>query len=110
METTELRTWLENSLDPCKFEGEANFSEELIIDYKEYIKTAKNEELLCQNDFEAVLAALCCYGYGANISEGVQKVAADRKCYQKCSLCVTVCWIGKIYQSITVKKGWLLTS
>ena len=106
METTELRTWLENSLDACKFEGGTNNW----LQYKEYIKTAKNEEMLCEDDFEAVLAALCCYEYGANISEGVQKVATDRKYYQKCSLCVIVCWIAKIYQSITVKKGWLLTS
>ena len=45
--------------------------------YREYIKTAKNvgfcEELLSENDFEAVLATFCCYDYGANTSEAVQK-------------------------------------
>ena len=43
--------------------------------------TAKNssfcEELPCENDFEAVLATFCCYDYGANVSEAVQKIAAD---------------------------------
>ena len=35
--------------------------------YKKYIKTAKNsgfcEELLSENDFEAVLVNFCCYEY-----------------------------------------------
>ena len=68
--------------------------------YKEYIKTAKNsgfsEELLSENDFEAVLAALYCFDYGANASEAVQKIATDQKDYKKCSSCVMVCWIAKI--------------
>ena len=42
-------------------------------------KTAKNgsfcEELLSENDFEAVLANFCCYDYGANTSEAVQKIS-----------------------------------
>ena len=54
--------------------------------YKEYIKTEKNgafgEELLSENDFEAVLANFCCYDYGANASEAVQKIATDQKDYQ----------------------------
>ena len=45
--------------------------------YREYIKTAKNDDyckgLLSENDFEAVLATFCCYDYGANASEAVQK-------------------------------------
>ena len=47
--------------------------------YRQYIKTAKNgsfcEELLGEIDFKAVLANFCCYGYGANASEAVQKIA-----------------------------------
>ena len=47
--------------------------------YTEYIKTVKNnsfcEELLSENDFEAVLANFCCYDYGANVSEAVQKIS-----------------------------------
>ena len=39
--------------------------------------------------------------------EAVQKIATNPKDYHKYSSCVTVCWIVKIYQSITVKKGWL---
>ena len=61
--------------------------------YKEYNKTAKNngfcEELLCENDFEAVLATFCCYDYGASASEAVPKIATDQKHYHKCSSCVT---------------------
>ena len=47
--------------------------------YKEYIKTTKYgsfcEELRSENDFEDVLANLCCYNYGANTSEAVQKIS-----------------------------------
>ena len=75
-------------------------------------KTAKNsgfcEELLSENDFEVVLATFSCYDYGANASEAVQKIATGQKDYHKCSSCVIVYWIAKIYQSITVKKGCLL--
>ena len=49
--------------------------------YKAYIKTAKNdgfcEELISENDFDAVLATIYCYDHGANVSEAVQKIAAD---------------------------------
>ena len=45
--------------------------------YRKYIKTAKNgsfcEELLSENDFETILVNFCCYEYGANASEAVQK-------------------------------------
>ena len=47
--------------------------------YREYIKTAKNgsfcEDLLGEIDFKAILANFCCYGYGANASEAVQKIS-----------------------------------
>ena len=76
--------------------------------YREYIKTAKNggfcEVLLYENDFEAVLATFCCYEYGANASEAVQKIATDQKDYHKYSSCIIACLIAKIYQWITVKK------
>ena len=49
------------------------------------------EELFSENDFEAVLATFCCYDYGANASEAVQKIATDQKDYHKCSSCVIVC-------------------
>ena len=62
--------------------------------YREHIKTVKNggfcEELLSENHFEAVLATFCCYEYGGNASEAVQKIAADQKDYPKCSSCVIV--------------------
>ena len=58
------------------------------------MKTAKNggfcEELLCENDFETVLATFCCYDYGANASEAFQKKATDQKDYRKCSSRVIV--------------------
>ena len=43
------------------------------------------EELVTENDFQAVLAI------GANASEAVQKIATDQKDYHKCSSCVIVC-------------------
>ena len=47
--------------------------------YRKYIKTAKNggfcEELLSENDFEAVLVNFCCCEYGAKASEAVQKIS-----------------------------------
>ena len=62
------------------------------------------EELLSENDFEAVLATFYCYDYGANASEAVQKIATNQKDYHKSSSCVTICLIAKINQSITIKK------
>ena len=63
--------------------------------YREYIKTAKNggfcEDLLSENNFEAVLATFYCYDYGANAFEAVQKIATDLKDYCKCSSSVIVC-------------------
>ena len=55
------------------------------------------------------LATFCCYDYGTNAFEVVQKIATDQEDFHKCSSCLIVCWIAKIYQSITVKKVWLLT-
>ena len=58
-------------------------------------KTAENgkfcEEMLSENDFEAVLATFCCYDHGAKASEAVQKIATDQKEYRKCSSCVIIC-------------------
>ena len=51
--------------------------------YIDYIKTAKNggfyKELLSENDVEAVLGTFCCYDYGANASEAVQRITTDQK-------------------------------
>ena len=49
------------------------------------------EELVSENDFEAVLATFCYYDYGAKASEAVQKIATDQKEYHKCSFCVIIC-------------------
>ena len=45
------------------------------------------EELFSENAFEAVLATFCCYGYGANASESVQKIATNQRDQHKCSSC-----------------------
>ena len=69
--------------------------------YRGYIETAKNsdfcERLLYENDFEAVLAAFCCYDHGAKASEAVQMIATDQNEYRKCSSCVIICRTAKIY-------------
>ena len=49
------------------------------------------EELLNENDFEAILTTLCCHDYGAKTSEAVQKITTDQKDYHKCSSCVIIC-------------------
>ena len=63
-----------------------------------YIKTAENggfcgEELLSENDFEAVLANFCCYEYGANVSEAVQKIST-RTLLMLCQLTKTANFIA----------------
>ena len=62
--------------------------------YRAYIKTAKNddfcEELLSENDFEAILTTFCYYDHGTKASEAVQKIATNQKEYLKWSLCVTI--------------------
>ena len=63
--------------------------------YRAYIKTAKNgdfcEELLSENDFEAVLATFCCHDYGTKASDAVQKIATGQKEYRKCFSCIIIC-------------------
>ena len=67
------------------------------------------EDLLSENDFEAVLATFCCYDYGVNAFEVVQKIATDQKrLTQKLIVCYSSPNSQNIYSSITVKKGWLL--
>ena len=79
--------------------------------YRAYIKTAKNvdfcEELLGENDLEAVKATFCCYDHNAKASKAVQKIATDEKKYRKCSSCVIIYWIAKIYPSIKNGDKWL---
>ena len=84
--------------------------------YRAYIKTTKNgdfcEELISENDIEAVLASFCCYEHGAKASEAVQKIAIDQKEYCECSSCVIICWIAKIYRAVNQSSNnekWLVT-
>ena len=46
------------------------------------------EELLIGNDVEAVLVNFCCYDYGANASEAVQKIST-RTLLELCQLIKT---------------------
>ena len=82
--------------------------------YREFIKTVKKwwlcEELLSETDFEANLTTFCCYSYGANAFEAVQKISTDQKDYRKCSSCVIVCWIARIYQLVNYLLGHLRRS
>ena len=55
-----------------------------------------SDEFLGENDVEAVLATFCCYDYGANAAEAIEKIATDPKYYHKCSLCVIVCCISRV--------------
>ena len=58
---------------------------------------ASGDGFLSEDDFEAVLATLCCYDYGGNPSEAVERIATDQKDYYKCSLCVIVFCIAEGY-------------
>ena len=62
-----------------------------------------SERVFSENDFEAVLATDCCYDYGINTSEAVEKIATDQKYYHKCSLCLYFATQTKI-SSTTVKE------
>ena len=68
--------------------------------YWKYIKTEKMavccEDFHYGGNFDPVLAILCSYHYGVNISQAVDKIAIDEKDH-KCSMCVTVC-IATAYQ------------
>ena len=51
------------------------------------------EELLSENYFEAVLVNFCCYEYGANASEAVQKIST-RTLLELCQLTKTANFIA----------------
>ena len=51
------------------------------------------EELLSENDFEAVLVNFCCYDYGTNASEAVQKIST-RRLLELCRLTKTANFIA----------------
>ena len=46
---------------------------------------ASSGDFLSEDDFEAVLATLCCCDYGTKSSEAVQKIATDYQDYCKSS-------------------------
>ena len=50
-----------------------------------------SETFFSKNDFEAVLATFCCYGFGIQAFEAVQKITTNEKDYHKCYSCVIVC-------------------
>ena len=51
------------------------------------------EELLSENDFEAVLVNFCCYEYAANASEAVQEISI-RTLLELCQLTKTANFIA----------------
>ena len=51
------------------------------------------EELLSTNDLEAVLVNFCCYGYGVNAFETVQKIST-RTLLELCQLTKTANFIA----------------
>ena len=51
------------------------------------------DELLSENDFEAVLVNLCCYAYCPHASEGVQKTST-RTLLELCQLTKTANFIA----------------
>ena len=57
---------------------------------------AFREDFFSGDYFEASLAIFCCYDYGANASEAVEKIATDENDYHKCSLCIIVCCIATV--------------
>ena len=80
---------------------------------REYLKTAKNgdfcEEQLSDNDIDAVQpVSFVMNNMVSMLLKQFRKSLQIKKNYRKCSSCVIVCWIVKIYQSITVRKGQLL--
>ena len=52
---------------------------------------------LSGNEFENVLTIFCCFDYGENKSDAVEKIAIDENGYHKCSLCVIVNFIARLY-------------
>ena len=60
---------------------------------------AFSEEILSENDFEAVLPFFCCYDYGANVSEAIEKIATDQTIITN-----VPCLLHNQNISITVKK------
>ena len=58
---------------------------------------ASSKDFLSGDDFETVLVIFCCYDYGANASEALEKIGANEKDYPKCSLCVIVCCEATTY-------------
>ena len=61
-----------------------------------------------ENDFQAVLANFCCYDYGANASEAVEKIATNQKDYRRCFFGVKVYCIAKVHHQNNNKKNWFL--
>ena len=57
--------------------------------------SAFSEDFLNEDDFEAALATFCCYYYGVNTYEAIEKIATDQKDYHESTLGVIVCCIAK---------------
>ena len=69
---------------------------------------ACSEDILCRDDFDAVLVISCFYRYGANVSKAVEKIDIDEKEYHKCFLCITVCIATTYIDQSRNRKNCLL--
>ena len=79
-----------------------------IFPYRKYIKTAKNggfcEELLSENDFEAVLVNFCCYKYiivSMLVSIGEAKISTQGHCWSYSNS------LNSYFHSYTYEKTYL---
>ena len=64
------------------------------------------QELLNENNFEAILTTFCQYDYGKNASEAVHNTATDQKDYPNAPRVLLNSQNISINKSL--KKGWLL--
>ena len=64
------------------------------------------QELLSENNFEAILATFCQFGYGKNASEAVHNIATDQKDYPNAPQVLLNS--QNISSNNSLKKGWLL--
>ena len=56
---------------------------------------AFSEDFINEDNFEVALATFCCYDYGVNTYEAIEKIATDQSDYHESILGVIVCCIDK---------------
>ena len=63
--------------------------------WKQQKLTGFSEEFLRKNNFEAVIATFCCYDYGVNAFEAIEKIVTDQKDYHKLLFIISFILIRK---------------